>query len=189
MRKVSIVVEGRTDAQLLRKILLKEELADIRFFAAQGRISLSTVARNIVVHEGCPVFVVMDADTLDEAAAEEARLDTLATIRYVAGTISIDAFAFVPEIEVVFFESPGVLERTLGGRIKEIDLRIGLAEPKRRLEALMVKLGKKGCLAQYLEEVDSASVRELRESKQMRALIAQLRHFAGHKTPRPRARR
>src|SRR5436190_24056698 len=43
MTALSIVVEGRTDAVLLKKVLPKEDVARLRFFAAQGQISLSTV--------------------------------------------------------------------------------------------------------------------------------------------------
>jgi hypothetical protein len=188
MTKTSIVVEGQTDVLLLRKVLLERELAELRFFATEGRISLSTVARNIIVEEGFPVFVIMDANTLDERSAEEARLDTLATIRYVAGTIPIDAYAFVPEMEVVCFQSPSVLERALGRRIADIDVQKGLSEPRRTLEALLRKFAVNRTLTQFLDDLDEMSLHELRESKQMRGFIDRLHRFTGLKKRRVRAR-
>lgn len=59
---VTIVVEGQRDAQVLRGLLDDSQLKRTRFFAAQGNLSVGSLARNILVHEGSSVVVVVDAD-------------------------------------------------------------------------------------------------------------------------------
>ena len=71
MNNLTIVVEGRLDAILLRRLFSKYEAIPLRFYAAQGRESLATLGRNILVHEVRPVLIVMDADTLDLRRAVE----------------------------------------------------------------------------------------------------------------------
>ena len=66
-----IVAEGIEDVHLIRTILANELTADMRFFAGQGRMSLTSLARNLLVHEGGPVLVVMDADTLNPRLRQE----------------------------------------------------------------------------------------------------------------------
>lgn len=129
MSALCFVVEDRTDAELLRNVLPKDDLENVRFFAGQGRMSLATVARNIVVHDGDSVLVVKDADTLDPKAAEQARQLTKAVISHVAGDLPFEVFSFVPEIEVVFFEAPDCLATVVGRVVDETEVQQGLVAP------------------------------------------------------------
>jgi hypothetical protein len=104
-----IVVEGQRDAGVLRQ-LLPEEFSNSRFFAAGGRSSVVTLARNILVHEGGHVLIVADADTDDQDQAQKNRNDIQDALRRVAPQQHFDVFLFVPEMEVIFFEYPSVLE-------------------------------------------------------------------------------
>src|SRR5207247_1052519 len=125
-----VVVEGRVDAVLLRSILCQESKTTVRFYSAEGGLSLLTVGRNLLVHEGGPVLVVMDSDTLNP---EQSRASQ-ALARYALGSVApgevFDVFVFHPEIEVVFFEAPQVLERLLGRPIPPEVVREGLLVPK-----------------------------------------------------------
>lgn len=170
MYALSVVVEGRRDADLLRSLLSKEDLDGVRFFAAQGRISLSSVARNILVHEGCPVMVVMDADTLNRETAEENRRMVRAMIRHISAEVPIDVFSFVPEIDVVFFEAPAFLARKLGRELEPEERLQGLAAPKTTLSALLDQAGLSS--ASLYGHIDENEAVELRQGVQLSALIA-----------------
>jgi hypothetical protein len=103
-----IVVEGKTDAMAIRAILVAELARRARIFAAQGSISLVTVARNLFFHEGGPVLIVMDTDTTAPHLIEEQKaLKRAAVGRLIPGTMNgrergVNVFAFVPGIEVIF---------------------------------------------------------------------------------------
>ena len=171
MYNLSIVVEGRDDAELLRNVLPTDELTAVRFFAAGGRISLSTVARNILVHEGTPVLLVMDADTLNPDSAEEARQYTKAMISHVANQVPADVFSFMPEIEVIFFEAPEVLAAALGRQLEKAELLQGITSPKRTLGLLLKQAGGNPAIADLLTRMDANGIDFLHKGKQMAAFI------------------
>lgn len=62
---LKVIVEGLTDAKILRAILGEALSKKVQIFAGQGRASLATVGRNILFHEGGPVLLVRDSETLD----------------------------------------------------------------------------------------------------------------------------
>src|SRR5205807_422759 len=139
---LKIVVEGRTDAQLIRAILGGEVAKKTRIYAAQGRASLETIARNVLFHEGGPVLLVMDSDTLNPQLTAELESFSLAAMRgpvtsgiQPAVTMNSEpppfrVFTFVPEIEAVFFEAPRVLDRLLGKKPPEEKIKEGHLVPK-----------------------------------------------------------
>lgn len=145
--KLLIVVEGMTDATAIRAILGADLARRARVFAAQGRTSLVTVARNLFFHEGGPVLIVMDADTTTAHMVEEQKSLTRAAVEsLIPGSMNgrdhgVEVFAFVPEIEVIFFEAPPALERLLGEPVPPAALEEGLLIPHKTLAAL---LGRKG---------------------------------------------
>lgn len=167
-----IVVQGLTDAQLLRSFLPERQLKHFRFFAGQGRLSLTSLARNILVEEGVPVLIVMDAETYSHANAEESRSLTMAALRSASPTGLFDVFTFIPEIEVVLFEAASFLEKRLGTELLESVISQGFLAPKRTLVDLVSghDSGK--------EEVDlkaligEGSAEEIRAGKQATALLA-----------------
>lgn len=75
--KLIIVTEGKTDVLIIRALLNKELTAGMRFFAGQGRESLVTLGRNLLVHEGGPVLLVMDFSTAELQFKDEMLAKTL----------------------------------------------------------------------------------------------------------------
>jgi hypothetical protein len=133
---LTIVVEGESDADYLRAILGKDLAKHVRFFVGRGKISLASLGRNILVHEGGPLLVVMDADTTNQRMADEQKgMARLALSRF-ASAEDFDVFQFVPTIEVIFFEAPEALNRFLKREVPDSTLRQGLLVPKVTLAAL-----------------------------------------------------
>jgi hypothetical protein len=145
--KLLIVVEGKTDAMAIRAILGADLARRARVFAAQGRTSLVTVARNLFFHEGGPVLIVMDTDTTTGHMVEEQKSLTRAAVESLIPGIrdgrdrGVEVFAFVPEIEVIFFEAPRALKRLLGKPVPPAAVKEGLLIPYKTLAALF---GRKG---------------------------------------------
>src|SRR5438128_2325779 len=114
MVSLSLVVEGRSDEVLLERLLIQPAHCEFRFYASEGRVALETIGRNLLVHQGGPVLVVMDAETLNPSRAEEERGMARFLLQRFSAPEGCDAFAFVPALEVIFFEAPGVLIRRFG---------------------------------------------------------------------------
>ena len=99
---VSIVVEGLSDVQILRSLLNERQLKDARFFAAQGNLSVASLARNILVHEATPVVVVVDSDGADAAQVQSEQSSALASI---SPASRYSVFAFDPSLHEVMIDA------------------------------------------------------------------------------------
>lgn len=136
---IKVVVKGPLDAKLIRAILGKEMSSKLRFFAPQDQASLATIGRNILVHEGAPVLLVINADTRNTRLAEEVRaMASLAMSGVLPGWPSNNGqwykvFMFIPEIEVMFFETPAVFEQLLGKPLPDSLVKQGLRDPRHTL--------------------------------------------------------
>lgn len=167
-QRLSFVVEGEHDAAVLRKLLPKS-LADARFFAAGGRSSVATVARNLLVHENGPVMLVADADTHDADRLRQDRANLQLALRNVAPTSRFGVFLFVPEIEVLFFESLQAMEKiTAEARHDPINPQYGKALPKRALEPLL----RGQAFVSWLGKLDPETWDLLRRGEQVKKLLA-----------------
>lgn len=123
-----VVVEHRAEAVLVACLLDATRGIAPRFFVSEERTGLATLARNILVHEGGPVLVVINSQTTDEKAAAEKKGFVDAAIRYVANEDAFGVVAFTPSIEIIAFEKPSVLMRYVDDT--------GAAEPLLALGAL-----------------------------------------------------
>ena len=127
-RSRKIIVEGATDAQIIRAILGEALSKKVRIFAAHGLASLATVGRNVLFHEGGPVLLVMDSHTLDPQLT--AKLKSMTRVA-MSGAITsgvqlsvpsaaepppLGVFTFVPVIEAVFFDAPRCWSERSGRR-------------------------------------------------------------------------
>jgi hypothetical protein len=176
-RNLLIVVEGQTDASIIRAILGDELKSKTRFFSGQGRMALPTIARNLLVHEGGPVVIVMDSDTLNPAQSESAQAMAKYAMESVAPTELFRVFMFVPEIEVIFFEAPLALERILGKPAPAEAIQEGLLVPKQTLDRLLKEAGdQKGYIA-LVSNIDPETASELASGKQAAALIETVKSF------------
>jgi hypothetical protein len=139
--KLNIVVEGATDARIIRAILGPQLSSDIRLYASQGKMSLVTVGRNILVHEGGKVLIAFDSATQNrQAAAEQESMTEIATSGFLSASVQdptlggrIRAFAFLPEIEVVLFEAPQVFDSFLTAPLSSDCLADAKRHPKESL--------------------------------------------------------
>jgi hypothetical protein len=142
-----IVVEDKTDAMAIRAILGADLARRARVFAAQGGFSLVTVARNLLFHEGGPILIVMDAETTTPRMIEERKGLTRAALESLVPGVTngkdrlVGVFAFVPEIEVIFFEAPSALERLLGEPVPPAAVEEGLLIPHKTLTGLLQRNG------------------------------------------------
>ncbi|TAN51674.1 MAG: hypothetical protein EPN21_06025 [Methylococcaceae bacterium] len=171
MSNAIIVAEGKLDIILLKKYLPQLEDASLRWFAAQGKMSLTTLARNILVHEGGPVLIVADADTLKRQRMEEDRSMMLAVLGNVAGSEAFDVFCYMPEHEVIFFEAPGVLQRYFPETYGE-NVEIGKLDAKNTLESLLK--GRHESLVDWYAKLTPQDGELLRQGVQAKQLLAKL---------------
>jgi hypothetical protein len=174
-----IVTEGINDVRLLRTILHGHLMGDTRYFAAQGRVSLATVARNLLVDEGGPVLVVMDADTLKPHLWQERQSMVRLAMSAVGVPGLFDVFTFVPEMEVVFFEVPATLEKVIGSPVPPEMLEEGRLAPKRTLARILAaaSIPNLEALIQKLDEPAMENLAKGSQAASLREKVLSLGHF------------
>src|SRR5262249_17365458 len=125
---------------------LRKDLArQLRFFAGGDGISLATLGRNILVHEGGPVLLAMDSNTRNQDLVNERQslaviaLSSVVQPGFPGSSELVKVFAFVPEIEVIFFEAPQSLELLLGKEVPQEKVQEGLLAPKATLAKMLDK--------------------------------------------------
>lgn len=181
---LKIVVEGPEDARIIRAIAGQELAPRLRVFASQGLASLATVGRNVLFHEGGPVLLVMDSNTLDPRLAAELRSMNRAALSGVVtsgGPIpqpsdsppeSFQVFTFVPAIEVVFFETPQALDHMLGRKTPPEKVREGRLLPKQTLSELLESAHAHRDYRSLLADMDPQVRHAIASGRQAKALKA-----------------
>ncbi len=172
MNSIAVVVEGRSDAILLRRLLGKSAPVPLRFYATEGQASLATIGRNILVHEGGPLIVVMDSDTFDLGRVETSCSLVETALRNVSPHDRFHVVAFVPELEIVFFEAPTVLTRRFGSEIvSPAKIENGHFRPKN----LLLDILKSSDISKretYFKELTDTDLDELRQGAQASSLLS-----------------
>jgi hypothetical protein len=165
-----VVVEERLDAVLLNRVIQRALSIKARFFTGDGLISLASLARNILVHDGGPVFVVMDAETTNGDMVAEACAMTRMALGHVSSDDAFDVHAFVPQLEVVFFEAPHLLRRRLDAHVHDLELELGRFSPAQTLNVLLARSGRD--LESFVRELDDCDLDALLAGPQLSRFIS-----------------
>lgn len=137
-RHLTIVVDRQAEAMLVDRLLEVSRGLAPRFFVSEGEMGLATLGRNVLLHEGGPVLVVMNAKTSDRELAAEQREFMASALRYIANDDAFEALAFIPQIDIMLFETPAVVEKLLAGReSSDLLLALGLHDPSSTLKHLL----------------------------------------------------
>jgi hypothetical protein len=112
----------------------------------------------------------MDADSADPARAAEACAMTQAALRQVAADQSFAVFAFIPQLEVVFFEAYPVLQAHLGADALSFGPLVGRLDPQRTLQSALEREGM--ARDAFVRALAPRDLDVLLEGPQLRALIA-----------------
>jgi hypothetical protein len=170
MKDLTIVVEGKTDIAILRRLLVRREDFSLGFYSGDGRMSQTSLGRNILFHEGGPLLIVIDADTLTPKTAAETCDSIRSALRSVSADDRFDVFAIIPELEVLFFEASNILVRRFGEeKVNELVIERGHYRPKAVLEDILRSVGLSR--ENFYKTLSDKDVEELRCGNQARRLI------------------
>ena len=170
MKKTFIITEGESDKLLLTALLRLPQEATI--VSAGGRSSADALARSYLVNGDNNVAFVLDADTLDHHQLEERRQFYHQSLKQVALRSKWRVVMMVPEIEVLFFRKPSVLESLVGRTITEEEIIQGRFNPKQTLTRLF---SNQGIIRIYKTVLANPAVEQLREQPE----IKELQQFLG----------
>jgi 5S rRNA maturation endonuclease (ribonuclease M5) len=61
-----IITEGKTDIEILKRLLPQYLIEDIKFVAGEGQYGVRSLATSLLATRSTPVAIVLDADTENE---------------------------------------------------------------------------------------------------------------------------
>lgn len=160
--KPTIIMEGQTDAAILRALLSPELLKACHLMPIAPRSTMVSVARTYLIKHHAPTAVLLDTDTLDPTIISERIQTTRYLMAAAAGDTPFDIIYCVPHIEAIFFEDTSALQRTFPQFGNAFILQFARTQPKDQLEVLFQKGGGPSTLNAFLDQLTSDDIEKLR---------------------------
>lgn len=136
MSKAYIVVEGPSDAAILKSVLPPESLQQVKFINGEGKHSAVSMARKLLMTEHIPTALIVDADTDHESMIREQQQDLDYLLRQAADGTSFQILFAVPDITNLFFQDRAFLEQLLGKTFTDLEWQLARRQPQQFLKAV-----------------------------------------------------
>lgn len=131
MVKIYVVTEGKSDIELLKKVLPKNITRFVVFVVGEGSSSALSLASTIIAVRRQPVALILDADTQDESAIEEKSGLLCALLRKAASGVPFKVLIAKPEIEAIFFQDKSLIERVVKRKLSDAEWQYARFAPYR----------------------------------------------------------
>jgi hypothetical protein len=138
-----VVTEGQFDSELIKSLLKARKLKHARVFTASGSSSAQALARSLVGVKQLPVALILDADEHDPSRVEERRRYLENMLGTTAPRTEWELILLVPEMEMVFFQIPGMLEVLGLPNPTPVERERAKHQPKKVLDELISKASKR----------------------------------------------
>lgn len=128
-----ILTEGKTDIEILKRLLPQSLVEDIKFVAGEGQYGVRSLASSLLATRSTPVAIVLDADTENENQIYE-KSDLVNYLLHRASPgIPYKVILAVPEIEVIFLEDKSLIEKIANRSFNDLEWKFAKSQPKRFL--------------------------------------------------------
>lgn len=167
----AVIVEGKEDIAILRKVLPADVLEACEFQSANGTRKLVSHAGAHASKHHAPVVLVFDTNTLDQAVITRTVQEVRGQMASAVVGVPYDVIWFTPHIEMVFFEGTVDLKRIFP-HFKDVFVnKLANEDPKSQLQALFEKGGGPKKLSDFLDELTGEDVEKIRVEEPIYRLI------------------
>lgn len=132
-----VVVEGRFDRLLVERMLDSLRIQDVEVVEAGGRSAVFAFARSVMRTRRRPVAVIAESDVPKGHGAADPFSDFDYLMKQAAGPVPYRFIRFDPALEVVFFQQPEIIERSIGRPLTEAEHWQAKIEPGTLLDELV----------------------------------------------------
>jgi hypothetical protein len=167
-----IIVEGQSDARILRALLPDELLEDTEIVSAGGASAAKSLARSLLVRRQTPVAIVMDADSVAPERIQECRQSIEEVVESVAGGVPVKAVVAAPAMETILFYDETMLARVFGPGLSEHLLSLARIQPQDALKKLFDQSDHVKNLDAILNSLTRQDIQILQKSSILQELIA-----------------
>jgi hypothetical protein len=169
--KIMIVVEGKSDAEVLQALLPSFALDQSEFYVAGDRTTLVSFARTLFVKHRRPLAVLIDSESLDPGFILELVNSMKQLLRALAGSTPVEVIHCIPELEAIFFEAKIGL-RTIFPLYDEWSfLMFSKFTPKKALQDLFENGGGPKNLTEFLNCLTPEDVARLQGMYQISQIV------------------
>ncbi|MFM2063922.1 MAG: hypothetical protein RLZZ507_3593 [Cyanobacteriota bacterium] len=134
-----IITEGKTDIEILKRLLPQYLIQDIKFVAGEGQYGVRSLASSLLATRSTPVAIVLDADTENENQIYE-KSDVVNYLLHRASPgIPYKVILAVPEIEVIFLEDKFLIEKIAERSFNALEWQFAKSQPKKFLVEVLGK--------------------------------------------------
>lgn len=165
--KVNLIIEGTDDELILKHLLPETTLRNVNFVIGGRKYAALSLARSMVAVRQVPVVFVIDADTLNESAAQQTVSELQESLESVSPNIPFEVIAFMPEIEMLFFQNRRIAEQVTGHKFSKEEFARAQSRPKEALKSRLTD-----SLAEALTKLTDADVWMLRTEPSLKQLTA-----------------
>lgn len=135
MSRVYLVAEGKTDLQILQRLL--PGAAEVTFVDGRGKYGAESLARSLAATRDLPVALVIDAGTSNEALIAQKQQDLTSLVGQVSLGAPFEIFQAVPSIETLLFVDRSLLEQLIHRELTDLEWQLGQRQPKELLERVV----------------------------------------------------
>ncbi|HEX8440922.1 hypothetical protein [Archangium sp.] len=107
---VCVVTEEQFDGELIESLLKAKGLEQARVFVGGNRSSAESLASSLMVVKQLPVALVLDAEAHDPSKIQSRRRQLEALVGAITSMEEWKLILMAPELEILFFRVPGLLE-------------------------------------------------------------------------------
>jgi hypothetical protein len=170
VRRVYVLVEGKNDEAMLRRVLSEELLEDVQLVNAGGSDSIPSLARSMLVRRRRPIAVLIDAHSLDPDVIDERQQGTEELIRAANSSIPVKVVTAIPEIEAWLLTTPETVARLVGQSVSQEWLDLGKRDPKHALTSMAAKANRKWDTDEAIKSLDERDIQLIRTIPEVVAL-------------------
>jgi hypothetical protein len=168
--KACVVVEGMSDATIVRAIVPPELREEVMLAPAGGRSNIASVARTLLVTRRKPVAILVDTDSVEEGIIHDRLQSTQELLKAVAGGIPTKVILLIPTIESALFMA-GVLTKLYGAPLPEEVRFLARSDPKKALERLVAEPNRPNNIKALLDRFGAEEIDAMRATPPFQELI------------------
>ena len=171
MNRCFVVVEGPTDEELFRQLLVPNIASPVEFRVAGGWSAADSLGRSLLANGSGDVVVVVDADSVDPTSVAERKRFLMRSLEAIASPARRLVIVIEPELESLFFHNRQLLENLVGQPVSDTDFITGRYEPRKVLEKLLIGTSRLDAFRSKLPKLDLNPIRALPSIQQLTDFI------------------
>ncbi|MBD2636104.1 hypothetical protein H6G52_12100 [Limnothrix sp. FACHB-881] len=169
--KTYIVCQGRTEVQLLKKVLPLESTKNVEIVEGGGLYALKSLALSLIVRRQSPVVVVVDSDSVVPEQVQQRVRDIEELLSSLAANTPVKVIPAIPALESIFFYDVPLLTHLLDYAPTPDLLSQATYQPRKVLDQLIFQSKDIKNIAQLMDNLTEQDVATLRESRVIQELM------------------